>query len=466
VSSGSALWLRRRPDRRQAAIVAAALALATLIGPLIATEPVAGIGLVAALVFVALAFANPVVALSGWVTLVFLSGIPGTRGAGANYALLVVVIAWIGTVAAGRTTAAAYLRTHLVQAACVAGLVLWAAVTLLWAPQPSIANSTLLNLTICAVVFAMVATLPARGAHLRWLALGFVAGTTLSVLAGAAMGGLQPTDAFDAGATETGRLVGAGSDANYLAAAIVPAIALSAGLAQGARPLLRLGLGGAVVILGVGLAATESRGGFLAAGVVCIGALVLLRGQRLQVASLLAVLILAIGAWFSVSPGSWERVRSVSDGGSGRTDIWHVAQEMGRDHPVAGVGLSQFPVVSPRYLARPGTVARGDLLIGRRIVVHNMYLQTWVELGAVGLLLYLLVAAASLRAGWRASRAFERAGDRDLTALARAAVLAVAGALTASIFLSNLDDRRTWVLLGLGPALLALSNVTRRHASP
>jgi O-antigen ligase len=111
-------------------------------------------------------------------------------------------------------------------------------------------------------------------------------------------------------------------------------------------------------------------------------------------------------------------------------------------------------------------VARGDLLIGRRIVVHNMYLQTWVELGAVGLLLYLLVAAASLRAGWRASRAFERAGDRDLTALARAAVLAVAGALTASIFLSNLDDRRTWVLLGLGPALLALSNVTRRHASP
>ncbi len=453
-------------DRRRSAVVAAALLLATLCGPLVAAKPVTGVGLIAALVFVALAFANPVLALSGWVTLVFLSGIPGTHGAGANRALLVVVIAWIGALLSGRTTASSYLRAHPIQAACACAMVLWPALTLLWAPSPGTANSTVLNLAICVVVFAMVTTLPREVAHVRWLALGFVAGTTLSVLVGAATGGLQPTDVFDAAAVETSRLSGAGQDANYLAAAIVPAIVLAAGLAAaGGRPLLRLALAGAIVVLGVGLGATESRGGFLAAGVVCVGALVLLRGHRAQVGALLVVLVLAIGAWFAVSPGSWQRVTSVSDGGSGRTDIWHVAQEVGRDHPLFGVGLSQFPVVSPRYLSRPGTVTRGDLLIGRRIVVHNLYLQAWVELGAIGVLLYLALAGASLRAGWQAATRFERAGDRELTALARTTVLAVAGALTASIFLSNIDDRRTWVLLGLGPALLTLSAVTRRQTS-
>ena len=456
-----------RGDRRQSAVVAAALAVATLAGPLLAAKPVAGVGLIAALVFVPLAFVNPALALSGWVTLVFLSGIPGTRGAGSNYALLVVVIAWIGALAGGRTTAPAYLRAHPVQAACVVGLVLWAAVTLLWAPDPGFASGMMLNLTICAVVFAMVATLPNRAEHIRWLAMGFVAGTTLSVLAGAAMGGLEPTDTFDASVAETGRLAGAGHDANYLAAAIVPAIVLAAGLAvQRGRPLLRLALAGAVMVLGVGLGATESRGGFLAAVVVCLGAIAVMRGQRLQVAAFVTVLALAVGAWFVVSPGSWQRVSSVSDGGSGRTDIWHVATEVGKDHPVFGVGLQQFPVVSPKYLALPGAVARGDLLVSQRILVHNLYLQAWVDTGLVGLLLYLTIAAASLRAGWVAARRFERAGDRDMTALARTAVLALVGAMTAAIFLSNIDDRRTWVLLGLGPALLTLSSaITTRSRS-
>jgi O-antigen ligase len=463
MSAAASLAVGHRPDRRAAAVVAAGLLAATLAGLLLAAKPVAGVGLVAALVFVALAAASPVLALSSWVTLTFLSGIPGTHGAGSNYALLVVLIVWIGALLSRRTTAADLLRGHPVQAASVAGLVLWAGVTLIWAPQPGIAGATLRNLAICAAVFAMAATLALELRHVRWLALGFVVGTTLSVLVGAATGGLQPSDAFDVSTVDSARLSGAGHDANYLAAAIVPAIVLAAGLAAArGRPLLRLALAGAVLIMGVGLAATESRGGFLAAGITCVGALVLLRGQRARVAALLVVLVLAIGAWFSVSPGSWARVTSVSDGGSGRTDIWHVAAQIARDHPLAGVGLGQFPAVSPSYLNRPGPVTRGDLLIGRRIVVHNLYLQAWVELGAIGVLLYLTIAGASLRAGWQAARRFERDGDTEHTALARTTVLALAGALTASIFLSNIDDRRTWVLLALGPALLTLTEISRR----
>ncbi len=459
-----ALAAPRRARRRQGAIVAGALLVATLAGTLLAAKPIAGIGLIAALTFVPLAFASPVIALSAWVTLVFLTGIPGTHGAGSNYALLIVVIAWIGALIAGRTTISAYLRTHPLQAACVGGLVLWPAVTLLWAPEASAAPTTLRNLATCAVVFLMVATLPRAPEDVRRLALGFVAGATLSVLVGAATGGLKPSDAMDVSAVDGARLAGAGADANYLAAAIVPAIALAAGLAvQRGRPLLRLGLAAAIVVLGVGLAATESRGGFLAALVVCVGAIVLLRGHRLRAAALVALLALAIASWFAVSPGSLQRVTSVNDGGSGRTDIWHVAQEMGRDHPLFGVGLQQFSAVSPRYLSRPGVVSRGDLLIGKRIVVHNLYLQTWVELGLIGLLLYVVLAGSSLRAGLLAAARFERDGDRDMTTLARTAVLAIAGVLTASFFLSNIDDRRAWVLFALAPALLSLTSPTPRR---
>jgi hypothetical protein len=46
-------------------------------------------------------------------------------------------------------------------------------------------------------------------------------------------------------------------------------------------------------------------------------------------------------------------------------------------------------------------------------------------------------------------------------------VLAIAGALAASVFLSNIEDRRTWVLFALGPALLGISRTTtRRQATP
>jgi O-antigen ligase len=436
---------------------AGALAAATAAGALLAHNPILGVGLLAALTFIPLAFGSPALALSGWVVLAFLNGIPGTHGAGSNYALLIVFVAWCGALLAGRADLRGYITTHPLQSVAVLGMVLWPALTILWAPNPGLASPRVVQLVLCLAVFAMVVSLARTPDNVRWLMLAFIAGTVLSVLVGAADGGLRPTDAFDS--TGASRLTGGGADANYLAASIVPAIVLAAGLAaRRDRPLMRLALLAAVAVLGVGLAATESRGGFLAAGVTIVIAFFVFRGRRAQLLAFVLVLATAAAMWFAVSPGSWQRVSSVSDGGSGRTDIWRVAERVARAHPVAGVGLAQFPEVSPQYVDLPGSFSRGDLLISDRIVVHNLYLQLWAETGAIGLLLFATVAGGSLLAARRAALRFEAAGSPELAALANAALLAIAGALTASIFLSNVDDRRTWVLFALGPALLAVSS--------
>jgi O-antigen ligase len=463
--------LARRPLLRftpQAFLVAGALVAALLAGVLLAESPVLGLGFLAAATFVPLAFLNPPLALAGWVTTAFLSGIPGTHGAGSNYALLIVLVAWIGALSGGRTGMRYLAHHHAGQLAAVFSFAAWAAVTLVWAPNPAFAGpDTAMLIVLGVVAFLMTATLVVRPEHARWLAAAFVAGTTLSIMAGVVGGGLSSGGAADSAVSDGGRLQGATNDPNYLAAAIVPAIMLAAGLAaRRGRPVVRLGLAAVIAVLALGLAATESRGGFLAAIVVLVGALVVWRGRRLAIAALAVLLVATAGAWFSMSPGSWQRITDMADGGSGRSDIWQVASRVVEAHPIAGVGLGQFPVVSPDYVNRPGAIDRVDLLIDKHILVHNAYLQLWAETGIIGLALFLAVAWASLAAAWRAARWFEEAGDEDMTALARAVFLAILGSLTASIFLSNVDDRRLWVLLALGPALLGIARRVKPQGGP
>jgi O-antigen ligase len=126
-------------------------------------------------------------------------------------------------------------------------------------------------------------------------------------------------------------------------------------------------------------------------------------------------------------------------------------------HPFFGVGLAQFPEVSPHYVLQPGALNYVNLIIEKHIVVHNIYLQLWAEDGIVGLLLFLGLIAISLAAGWRATRLFDAQGDVDMSALARGAILALVGMLTASFFLSNLEAGQLWILLALGPAMAAMA---------
>jgi hypothetical protein len=73
----------------------------------------------------------------------------------------------------------------------------------------------------------------------------------------------------------------------------------------------------------------------------------------------------------------------------------------------------------------------------------------------------LAAVLACLGSARRAARRFEHVGRQDLARLARAVLLAGVSVLAAQIFQSNGYDTGLWILLALGPALLAMSAAER-----
>jgi len=185
----------------------------------------------------------------------------------------------------------------------------------------------------------------------------------------------------------------------------------------------------------------------------------LARGRRLRVFGFICLALTIVGIWFAANPAALERVTAPDRyGGSGRIDLWRLAWREVGDRPIHGVGLDNFAVSALPYLREPGGL-RGVDHIERGQEAHNLYLGLLAETGIVGLLLYLVIPLAGVRAALMAAHRFEATGDRDAEALARGVVVALVGALAGAFFLSDAADKRIWVLFALGPALLAASSI-------
>ncbi len=82
-------------------------------------------------------------------------------------------------------------------------------------------------------------------------------------------------------------------------------------------------------------------------------------------------------------------VRSTSD----RVVYTQIALDAIRESPILGTGIGNFPWYASTYLAKTKFDLRGQ-------PVHNIYLSAWAELGVIGLGLFLLIIAATIRAGF------------------------------------------------------------------
>jgi O-antigen ligase len=264
---------------------------------------------------------------------------------------------------------------------------------------------------------------------------------------------------------ESDRLAGTLGDSNALAAVLVAGVVLSLALAFEIKrkPLIRLSL---LVISALCLLCnflTLSRGGLIALGVAMVAAIAF--GGRWRTAAVgLAVLVAAavfVFFAFLATPEQTARVTSFGGGGSGRTDLWTVGWRMVEAHPVRGIGAGNFQPESIHYLIAPGALHRTDLILNTQHVAHNTYLQVLSELGIVALVPFLAILGFALWCLLAAARGFEARGEEGMEMIARATLVGLMGILAADFFVSGQFSKQLWLLLGLGPALLAMS---RRHS--
>ncbi len=428
---------------------------AAALGLLAGIEPALALGAAFGAVFVLIIIADLSAGVALFAFLAFLDSLPDTDESAFSFAKaagLLLAVSWFAAMA----TRSERRRDLFTEQPGLAYLIIlflaWSTLSQIWADS---ASDTLeatyrygLNLALLPIVF----TAMRERKHVVWVLAAYLAGATIA----AGYGIVTQPEISD----ELERLQGTIGDPNQLAAVLAAGVVIAAGLAGAARAfsaarLLAL-LAGAVCLIAA--LSTLSRGGIVALLAGFVAALFLGGRWRMHVAVLGVLAAMGAACFFALfaPPEATERILA-ADGGTGRTDIWTIGWRMVEDEPLRGVGSGNFPVSSANYLLEPGAIERDEFILDTPKVAHNVYLEIWAEMGIVGLALFLALVAGSLICAMRAAGIFRRAGDSQMEILARATAIAVIVILAADFFISDQFAKQLWLLLGLGPGLLAIA---------
>jgi putative inorganic carbon (hco3(-)) transporter len=192
-------------------------------------------------------------------------------------------------------------------------------------------------------------------------------------------------------------------------------------------------------VMAVPLVLSQSPQGFLGLGLALGVMWVWCKPRRLGI-------VLAIAVALSVT---WVLYRwwlpellihRLEIGIAARLGIWPKAWLMIRDMPFTGAGLNNFPIADGLY----------SLTASHEVHAHNVFLQTAVDQGVLGLVAFIALFASALIAGWRAYRA-------SIDPSLRIVVLGCAGGCIAylgfglwdAITLGHKPAPALWVMLGL-----------------
>jgi O-antigen ligase len=215
-----------------------------------------------------------------------------------------------------------------------------------------------------------------------------------------------------------GRASGTYISPNNLAAFLEMLLPLATAyvLAGRMKPVTRVFLGYAALVMAAGLTVTFSRGGWAAAGIGLLAVLGILLGHRSHRIPALLLLVVLIGggvcftkiylaktlAYISRMEGTVSTGQVELDF---RRDMWTAAERMWLRHFWWGVGPAHYDYRFPEY--RPEAVqARPDR-------VHNDYLNLLADWGAGGGIIVLAGMAAFAAGLWETRKHVQRA-ERDL----------------------------------------------------
>lgn len=434
---------------------ASLLAVAIALGVLSAVQPLIAAAVVAAGVIAYLTLSDLAIGFAILMFLSFLAVLPTSGSISpAKGAGLLLALAWVARFSSTRHGVRDFFGDHPLLAWTMLALLGWAALTLVWAPHtsPALTDLSQYFLTLLLIPIAYTAVHTRR--DLKVVLAAIVLGAMLAALVGL----VQPPDAE---VVENARATGTIGDPNEFAADLLVGLALGAGFAVSRESRSRLRLLGlaAIPLCGMGIFLSVSRGGLVAMVVVFIVAT--FAAGRWRFAAVLMLICVAAGGvvyftQFAPLPAR-ERVLT-SNGGTGRTELWHVGLRILKAHPVGGIGAGNYVPVSPDYVLQPGLIRHSELVFTKEPKpAHNTYLQVAAETGLVGLLLFLSVIGGCMACALRAARIAVRRRDVALEGLARSLFLAIVGLLAAYFFISQMHSKILWGLLALAPALLSVA---------
>jgi O-antigen ligase len=295
----------------------------------------------------------------------------------------------------------------------VLAFTIYALARYLTAPIEYVARQEMIQVLVCAILFfAIVNNLyrqefsQAVSFTMIFLAMGIAAYAVFQFLT-------HSNRVWNLISPYTGRASGTFISPNNLAGFLEMLLPLAAAYVFAGRikPVTRIFIAYAALVIAAGIAVTFSRGGWVAAAIglfAVVAVLICHRNHRIP-ALALAICLIAGGAcatkiFLAKTLTYIERIDSVTNGRADldfRADMWHAAEQMWRDHFWFGVGPAHY-----NYRFRQYRPERVQLQPDR---AHNDYLNLLADWGTTGGIIVLGGMAIFAAGLWQTRKYVQRA---------------------------------------------------------
>jgi putative inorganic carbon (hco3(-)) transporter len=446
---------------------AAVVGLSVIVGLLAGFDPKFAIAASIGIAFMLIVFVDLTVGLAAFGTFSFLEILQlGSTVSVGKLLGVILALGWFAYIVTREDARADFFATYPAISLFLGLFLGWVLLSATWAESAPAVIGAFGRYLPNVVLFVIVFTAVSRLKDATTVITGLLIGAMAAALYGLAFAPAPITTHYD------GRLTGTNLDPNELASVLVPGIALALGLAVSMKrkPGAQLAAVGVAVFCLLTALYTGSRGGVVALGAMLVAA-ILFSGRWRGRVVVVSALVATFTVFYIIALAPTEirqRIESSSQGENQalepRTTLWEIGERMIRANPVTGVGAGNFSRSARHYVLQPGALFRTDVVIFNPSVTHNTYIQIGAELGLVGLGLFIAIVGFSLAAALQAAKNFRSRGDPGGEVLARCLAIGLVGILVADTFISQMYNKQLWLLLGLGPAMLAISR--RREVGP
>jgi O-antigen ligase len=448
-------------------LVATSAVAAIAVGALSGAEPRLGVAAALGVIFVALVLTNLQIGFAAMVLIAYLEALSRLGGVSlAKVTGVLIVVGWIAASSIRGSRARNFFADHAGLTYLALTFIAWAAVSVAWSESHALALTGALRYALNALLLPIAYSAVRDRRDAERILAAIVIGAAVAAASAIALPPPSESAAF-------GRAIGTVGDPNELASVLVVGLAIAAAFAANrhiSAPLRVLsGISAGLCLAGILI--SLSRGGLIGAACALILAVIVSGRWRGRVLALCAALaVLGVGYFtFVASVPAQQRVENVTrEGGSGRLTVWTVGARMVEAHPIRGVGAGQFELTSVHYLLRPGRLEGS--IISHPKVAHNTYLNVTAELGLVGGGLFVAILAFCIGCTLLALKQVREAGDERMEILLCGLVVGIGGYLVTLMFISVEYSKLLWILLALGPVLLAIvrspNRASGQRASP